>query len=210
MGLASNPRLEGRAGRLLDEAYGLSTYGGRTEHVYGEILSAAQSWSHRRRVIINAEVVRLLGRDRHCNPCFVVTNFHEMPAAVSCQCGDRENGLKECLTGWRWTARVAARLGESMPRTAGGGSGVCPAADVAATGPRHGLRHGTRLHIAGAAAKAGRVGGTLGAPHRAVPAPPGALGHDLQRVAVGAGRGSPHPGLVQEGGAEGSDRRCVS
>ena len=36
-------------------------YSGRTEHVYGETLYAAQSWSHRRRVIIKAEVVRLPG-----------------------------------------------------------------------------------------------------------------------------------------------------
>ena len=34
-GLASNPRLERQAGRLLGEAYGLSKYSGRTEHVYG-------------------------------------------------------------------------------------------------------------------------------------------------------------------------------
>ena len=66
VGLANNPRLERRAGRLLGEAYGLSKYSGRTEHVYGETLSAAQRWSHRRRVIINAEVVRLPGRDPKC------------------------------------------------------------------------------------------------------------------------------------------------
>jgi hypothetical protein len=55
VGLACNPRLERRAGRLLGEAYGLSKYSGRTEHVYGETLYAAQSWSHRRRVIIMAD-----------------------------------------------------------------------------------------------------------------------------------------------------------
>ncbi len=73
VGLAGNPRLEQRAGRLLGEAYGLSTYRGRTEHVYGETLYAAQSWSHRRRVIIKAEVVRLPRRDPRCNPRLVVT-----------------------------------------------------------------------------------------------------------------------------------------
>ena len=55
VGLANNPRLARRAGRLLGEAYGLSKYSGRTEHVYGETLYAAQSWSHRRRVIIKAD-----------------------------------------------------------------------------------------------------------------------------------------------------------
>jgi hypothetical protein len=81
VGLANNPRLERRAGRLLGEAYGLSKYSGRTEHVYGETRYAAQSWSHRRRVIIKAEVVHLPGRDPKCNPRFVVTNLRETPAA---------------------------------------------------------------------------------------------------------------------------------
>ena len=36
VGLACNPRLAQRAGRLLGEAYGLSNNSGRTEHVYGE------------------------------------------------------------------------------------------------------------------------------------------------------------------------------
>jgi hypothetical protein len=102
VGLASNARLERRAGRLLGEAYGLSKYSGRTEHVYGETLYAARSWSHRRRVIIKAEVVRLPGRDPKCNPRFVVTNLREAPAtgyAVYCQRGDMENRLKELHEG---------------------------------------------------------------------------------------------------------------
>ena len=102
VGLASNARLERRAGRLLGEAYGLSKYSGRTEHVYGETLYAARSWAHRRRVIIKAEVVRLPGRDPKCNPRFVVTNLRETPAAVYavyCQRGDMENRLKELHEG---------------------------------------------------------------------------------------------------------------
>ena len=102
VGLARNPRRERRAGRVLGEAYGLSQYSGRTEHVYGEPRSAAQSWSHRRRVISKAEVVRLPGRDPTCNPRFVVTNLRETPAgvsAVSCQRGDMENRLKELHQG---------------------------------------------------------------------------------------------------------------
>jgi hypothetical protein len=102
VGLASNARLERRAGRLLGEAYGLSKLSGRTEHVYGETLYAARSWSHRRRVIIKAEVVRLPGRDPRCNPRFVVTNLREAPAAVYavyCQRGDVENRLKELHDG---------------------------------------------------------------------------------------------------------------
>ena len=98
VGLANNPRLEQRAGRLLGEAYGLSKYSGRTEHVYGETLYAAKTWSHRRRVLIKAEVVRLPGRDPKCNPRFVVTNLTADSAtgyAVSGQRGDMENRLKE-------------------------------------------------------------------------------------------------------------------
>jgi hypothetical protein len=102
VGLASNARLVRRAGRLLGEAYGLSKFSGRTEHVYGETLYAARSWSHRRRVIIKAEVVRLPGRDPKCNPRFVVTNLSDAPATVYagyCQRGDVENRLKELHAG---------------------------------------------------------------------------------------------------------------
>jgi hypothetical protein len=102
VGLASNARLARRAGRLLGEAYGLSKYSGRTEHVFGETCYAAGSWSHRRRVIIKAEVVRLPGRDPRCNPRFVVTNVRETPAtvyAIYCQRGDVENRLKELHDG---------------------------------------------------------------------------------------------------------------
>jgi hypothetical protein len=100
--LASNARLVRRAGRLLGEAYGLSKYSGHTEHVFGETRYAARSWSHRRRVIIKAEVVRLPGRDPRCNSRFVVTNLREAPAtvyALYCQRGDMENRLKELHDG---------------------------------------------------------------------------------------------------------------
>lgn len=102
VGLASNARLAQRAGRLLGEAYGLSKFSGHTEHVYGETLYAAQTWSHRRRVIIKAEVVRRPGRDPKCNPRFVVTNLPETPAtvyALYCLRGDMENRLKELHEG---------------------------------------------------------------------------------------------------------------
>lgn len=102
VGLASNARLVRRAGRLLGEAYGLSKYSGRTEHVYGETRYAARSWAHPRRVIIKAEVVRLPRRDPRCNPRFVVTNLEAAPAtvyALYCQRGDVENRLKELHDG---------------------------------------------------------------------------------------------------------------
>lgn len=82
VGMASNARLVQRAGRLRGDAYGLSKYSGRTEHVLGETLYAARSWSRRRRVISKAEVVRLPGRAPKCNPRFVGTNLQETPATV--------------------------------------------------------------------------------------------------------------------------------
>jgi hypothetical protein len=102
VGLAGNARLDRHAGRLLGEAYGLSKFSGRTEHVYGETEYAARSWAQPRRVIIKAEVVRLPGRDPRCNPRFVVTNLREAPAVVYatyCQRGDMENRLKELHEG---------------------------------------------------------------------------------------------------------------
>jgi hypothetical protein len=102
VGLASNARLVRRAGRLLGEAYGLSKYSSRTEHVYGETGYAARSWSQQRRVIIKAEVVRLPGGEPRCNPRFVVTNLGDTPATVYatyCQRGDMENRLKELHDG---------------------------------------------------------------------------------------------------------------
>ena len=102
VGLAGNARLVRRAGRLLGEAYGLSKYSGRTEHGFGETGYAARSWSHQRRVIIKAEVVRQPARDPRCNPRFVVTNLREAPAtvyALYCQRGDMENRLKELHDG---------------------------------------------------------------------------------------------------------------
>ena len=89
-----------------------------------------------------------------------------------------------------------AVLGQSVPGVADG-DGLCPAAGVAATGPRHGLRSRAGVHAAGAAAQAGRVGRTLGAPHRVAPAPHSTLGHDLATGSHGRGRGTrltTHPG----------------
>ena len=110
VGLACNPRLAQRAGRLLGEAYGLSKYSGRTEHLYGETLYAAQSWSHRRRVIIKAEVVRLPGRDPKCNPRFVVTNLRAAPAT----------GYADLLS-----ARGHGESAQGVARRAGAGPHEC-------------------------------------------------------------------------------------
>ncbi len=96
--LPGNRRLEKRARRLLGRARVLSRQAGETAHVYGETWYGANTWSHRRRVIIKAEVVRHPGRSPKNNPRFVVTNLTAPPRAVYelyCQRGDVENRLKE-------------------------------------------------------------------------------------------------------------------
>jgi hypothetical protein len=96
--MASNPRLEKRARRLMGKARVLSKATGQTAHLYGETRYAAQSWKRKRRVIIKAEVVRHPGRAPKNNPRFVVTNLTDPPEtvyAIYCQRGDVENRLKE-------------------------------------------------------------------------------------------------------------------
>jgi hypothetical protein len=71
---------------------------GATEHVFGETLYAAKKWSHRRRVIIKAEVVREVGRTPRDNPRFVITNLRYKPETVYQIYrgrGDAENRTKE-------------------------------------------------------------------------------------------------------------------
>ena len=96
--MASNRRLEKRAQRLMGRARVLSRQTGQTAHLYGETRYAAKKWSHKRRVIMKAEVVRHPGRPPKNKPRFVVTNLPDRPQAVYacyCQRGDVENRLKE-------------------------------------------------------------------------------------------------------------------
>ena len=98
VGLPSNSRLEQRAQRLMGRVRVLSRQAGETAQRYGETWYAAKTWTHPRRVIIKAEVVRHPGRAPKNNPRFVVTNLPLPPPAVYalyCQRGDVENRLKE-------------------------------------------------------------------------------------------------------------------
>ncbi|MBI3016253.1 MAG: IS1380 family transposase [Candidatus Tectomicrobia bacterium] len=102
MALASNARLEKRARRLLGTARRLSRETGQSAQLYGETRYAAQKWSHKRRVILKAEVVRHPGRDPRDNPRFVVTNLPYKPETVYGiyrQRGDAENRYKELHAG---------------------------------------------------------------------------------------------------------------
>ena len=96
--MASNVRLVKRSRPLMGRARVLSKASGQTEHLYGETRYAARKWTHKRRVIIKAEVVRHPGRDPKNNPRFVVTNLADAPEtvyAIYCGRGDMENRLKE-------------------------------------------------------------------------------------------------------------------
>jgi hypothetical protein len=96
--MASNPRLEKRARRLMGKARMRSKATWQTAHLYGETRYAAKSWGRKRRVVIKAEVVRHPGRAPKNNPRFVVTNLPHKPETVYtiyCQRGDVENRLKE-------------------------------------------------------------------------------------------------------------------
>ncbi len=98
VGMASNSRLEKRARRLMGKVRMMSRSSGKTETLFGETLYAAGKWSHRRRVIIKAEVVRCPGRDPRDNDRFVVTNLRDKPETVYeiyRGRGDAENRIKE-------------------------------------------------------------------------------------------------------------------
>jgi Transposase DDE domain group 1 len=100
--MASNARLVKRSRRLMGHARRLSRASGETEHLYGETRYAARKWTHTRRVIFKAEVVRHPGRAPKDNPRFVITNLSDPPEAVYqiyCGRGDMENRLKELHQG---------------------------------------------------------------------------------------------------------------
>ncbi len=98
VGVATNARLEKRIRRLMGKVRLRAKATGETEALFGETRYAAKKWSHKRRVIMKAEVVRHPGRDPKNNPRFVVTNLSYVPKTVYriyCQRGDVENRLKE-------------------------------------------------------------------------------------------------------------------
>ena len=101
--MAKNAVLKRKAKRAMRQARRLSRHSQKTEHVYAEAPYAARTWSHRRRVIIKAEVVRQTGKDPKDNPRFVITNLRQSPPwiyeQVYCPRGDIENRIKELHEG---------------------------------------------------------------------------------------------------------------
>ncbi len=98
--MASNKVLDRRVEPAMVRARRLSQASGKTEHVYGEFRYKTQkTWSHERRIIYKAEVVRNPERDPKDNPRFVITNLKQKPQwiyeQVYCKRGDIENRIKE-------------------------------------------------------------------------------------------------------------------
>ena len=97
--MAGNNVLKQHAEPLMEVARAMTEHSEQTEHVYGECVYGARSWSRERRVIIKAEVVRLNDRDPKENARFVVTNYKSSPkhvyTTVYCARGEIENRIKE-------------------------------------------------------------------------------------------------------------------
>ena len=101
--MAKNVVLKRKAKRAMRQARKLSRQSRQTEHVYSEAMYAAKTWSHPRRIIIKAEVVRQAGKEPKDNPRFVITNQKQSPQWIYeqayCQRGDIENRIKELHLG---------------------------------------------------------------------------------------------------------------
>jgi len=101
--MAKNAVLKHRAKGLMAHARRRSRKSRKTEHVYGECRYAAGTWSHTRRIVIKAEVVRHPGRKPKDNPRFVITTLTHSPRFVYeriyCARGEIENRIKELQLG---------------------------------------------------------------------------------------------------------------
>ena len=93
VGLVSNPRLEGMAEDLLDEAVERHQAEGEKARLFGEGLYGAASWEHRRRVVYKAEAM-----EQGTNTRFLVTTRTEGPEALYgfyVRRGESENWIKD-------------------------------------------------------------------------------------------------------------------
>jgi len=78
--MAKNAGLQRQAKRPLRQARRLSRRTGKTAHLYPEAFYAARPWSHRRRRVIKAEIVRQAGKHPKDNPRFLIPNLRQTPA----------------------------------------------------------------------------------------------------------------------------------
>jgi Transposase DDE domain group 1 len=97
--MSANQVLDREAEPAMQQVRLLAQITEQTEHLYDETYYAANSWSHKRRIIIKAEVVRNEGKQAKDNPRFVITNMKQTPSwlyeRVYCQRGEIENRIKE-------------------------------------------------------------------------------------------------------------------
>jgi hypothetical protein len=97
--MAGNSVLDGLSEPWMQQARALSASSGQTEHLYGELRYAAKSWSHERRIVVKAEVVRLGERPPRDNARFVITNLRTVPQRlyeeIYCQRAHIELRIKE-------------------------------------------------------------------------------------------------------------------
>jgi hypothetical protein len=114
--MAENSRLTPLAEPAMVTARAESEVSGQTAHVYTEAQYAARTWSHERRVIIKAEVVRLPGRTPRDNPRFVITNLRQSPRfiyeRIYCArcCRFRANQFRVLLTAAAYVLMQELRL----------------------------------------------------------------------------------------------------
>jgi len=94
VGIAKNKRLNKQAQELHQEARSQFKRTGEKQRLFGEIFYAAQTWNHRRRIIVKAE-----HNSKGENPRYVVTNLNGKPQELYdklyCTRGEMENRIKE-------------------------------------------------------------------------------------------------------------------
>jgi DNA-directed RNA polymerase subunit N (RpoN/RPB10) len=145
--MGSNRRLAKRVRRLMGKARMQSKASGATEHEFGETRYAARTWSHTRRIIMKAEVVRHPDRAPKNNPRFVVTNLAQTPAHVYRlyrERGDVENRIKELKDGLALDRLSCSRFLGNQFR-------------VLLTAAAYILMQGLRLHATGTACATAQV-----------------------------------------------------
>ena len=190
--MAKNAVLKRKAKRAMRQARRLSRRTGKTEHVYAEALYAARTWSHPRRIVIKAEVVRQAGKDPKDNPRFVITNLSQT-SGVGLRAGllparrSREPHQGTARRTGDRTHQLHELLGQSVSR-ADDGRRLRADAGTAAAGGAHRLRAGASLDLAGTPAETGRARGALGAPRGRASAHRVSFPPHLSAPGPGAGR----------------------
>ncbi len=93
IGIARNPRLESKAGHLMEEAICQFEITGEKQRIFGDFRYGASSWKYERRIIAKAEYSA-----RGRNPRFIVTSVsgdaQPIYESLYCARGEAENRIK--------------------------------------------------------------------------------------------------------------------